>query len=212
MTWQHPMSKQWSCIDYAIMRECGRRMCSDFTVKRVGQCNTDHQFLRASVRMAWRDLMKRAGMNEGKRYDVSGLLSCKGSDDIALAGRCSNSTFEEVLERTTSAWPEEEPVEERWEVMCSASLESADELLGYEKSRQPDWFHESADELWPQLQQRNNAYDRWLASGKEEDLTRFKVARNEARKSIREAKNSWFREKAQKAEGVLLGGRRFGSA
>ena len=80
--------------------------------------------------------------------------------------------------------------------MRSSLIESADELLGYERSRQPDWFQESAHELRPQLQRRNNAYDRWLASGKEEDLTRFKVARNEARKSIREAKNSWFRAKA----------------
>ena len=47
-------------------------------------------------------------------------------------------------------------------------FESVDELLGYEKSGQPDWFQESADELRPQLQRRNNAYDRWLASGKEE--------------------------------------------
>ena len=30
------------------------------------------------------------------------------------------------------------------EVMRSALLESADELLGYEKIRQPDWFQESA--------------------------------------------------------------------
>ena len=155
--------------------------------------------------------MKRAGINEGKRYDVSGLLSCKGSDDIALASRCNNSTFEEVLERATYAWPEEGTVEERWEVMHSALLESADELLGYEKSRQPDWFQESADERRPQLLRRNNGYDRWLASGKEEDLMRFKVARNQAKKSIREAKNSWFRAKAQKAEGVRLGGRMCGS-
>ena len=51
-------------------------------------------------------------------------------------------------------------------------------------------------------------YDRWLASGKEEDMTRFKVARNEARKSIREAKNSWFRAKAQEAEGESFGGKK----
>ena len=84
-------------------------------------------------------------------------------------------------------------------MILSALLESADELLGYVKSRQPHWFHESADELRPQLLRRNNAYDRWLASGKEEDLMRFKVARNEAR-NIREVKNSWFRAKAQEAE------------
>ena len=52
MTWQHPKSKQWSCIDYVIMRECDRRMYSDVTVKRGAECNTDHQFLRASVKMA----------------------------------------------------------------------------------------------------------------------------------------------------------------
>ena len=77
-------------------------------------------------------------------------------------------------------------VEERWGVMCSALLESVDELLGYEKRRQPDWFQKSVDELRPQPQQSNNAYDRWLALGKQEDLTRFKVGRIEARKSIRE--------------------------
>ena len=34
--------------------------------------------------------------------------------------------------------PEEGTVEERWKVMHSALLESADELLGYEKNRQTD--------------------------------------------------------------------------
>ena len=41
-------------LDYVIMRECDRKMYSDVTVKRGAECNTDHQFLRASVRIAWR--------------------------------------------------------------------------------------------------------------------------------------------------------------
>ena len=41
--------------------------------------------------------------------------------------------IEKVQERTTR--PEEGTVEDRWEVMRSSLLESADELLGYEKSR-----------------------------------------------------------------------------
>ena len=65
------------------MRECDRRMCLDTTVKRDAEFNTDQQSLRASVRMAWRGLKKGAGMNEGKRYVVSGLVSCKGSDDMS---------------------------------------------------------------------------------------------------------------------------------
>ena len=82
------------------------------------RCNLDHQFLHASVRMAWRGLKKRAEMNEGKRYDVSGLVSCKGSDDT---GRPLQQQYiEEVLERATSAWPEEGTVKERWDVRRSS--------------------------------------------------------------------------------------------
>ena len=103
MTWQHSKSKQWSCIDYVIMREIDRRMCSDVTVKGGAECNTHHQFLRASVRMAWRGLKKRAGMNEGKRYDVSGLVSCKGSDDMSIGRLFQQKYIEEVLERASSA-------------------------------------------------------------------------------------------------------------
>ena len=121
---------------------------------------------------------------------MSGLVSCKGIDHMSSGRPLQQQYIEEVLERDTSAWLEEGTVEEKWEVMHSALLESVDELPGYEKSRQTDWFQESADELRHQLQWRNNAYDKWVASGKEEDLMRFKVARNEAWKSIREAKNS----------------------
>ena len=132
-TWQHPKSKQWSCIDYVIMRESDRRMCSDITVKSGAECNTDNQFLRASVRMACRGLKKSTGMNEEKRYDVSRLVSCKGGDDMTTGRPLQQEYIEEVLERATSAWPKEGTVEERWEVIHSALLESADELLGYAK-------------------------------------------------------------------------------
>ena len=88
------------------------------------ECNTAHQFLRTSVRMPWRGLKKRAGMNEGKRYDVSGLVSCKGSYNMSTGRPLQQGYIEEMLERATSAWQEEGTVEERWEVMCSALLES----------------------------------------------------------------------------------------
>ena len=59
-------------------------------------------------------------MNEDKRYDVSGLVSCKGSDDMSIGRSLQQQYIEEVLERDTSAWPEEGTEEERWEVMRSA--------------------------------------------------------------------------------------------
>lgn len=50
------------------------------------------------------------------------------------------------------------------------------------------------------LQQRNEAYRRWIGTGRNEDLTRFREVRNAARMAIREAKNRWFQEKAGEDE------------
>ena len=41
-TWQHPKSKRWHCIDFAIMRQGDKRQCLDVAVKRGAECNTDH--------------------------------------------------------------------------------------------------------------------------------------------------------------------------
>ena len=44
-TWQHPKSKHWHCIDFAIMRQQDRRQILDAAVKTGAECNTDHQLL-----------------------------------------------------------------------------------------------------------------------------------------------------------------------
>lgn len=44
--WQHPKSKKWHCIDFAIVRQRDRRRCLDTSVKRGAECHTDHQLLR----------------------------------------------------------------------------------------------------------------------------------------------------------------------
>ena len=65
------------------------------------------------------------------------------------------------------------------------------------RSYLPDWFQESMEELKPLLQQRNDAYNKWLAAKRKADSSRFKEAKNVARKAIRNAKNSWFQRKAE---------------
>ena len=90
-------------------------------------------------------------------------------------------------------------------MVCSALTETADDVLGKVKSYQSDWFQESMEELKPLLQQRNDAYKKWLATKRMVDLSRFKEARNVTRKAIRNAKNSWFQGKAEGAERERFG-------
>ena len=75
------------------------------------------------------------------------------------------------------------------------------------KRCQPDWFQESLDELRPALRNRNDAYTKWLATSKREDLVQFKEARSLARKAIKQAKNTWFQAKADEAQRQRFGGK-----
>ena len=78
-TWQHPKSKQWSCIDYVLTRQRDRRMCLDVAVKRGAECNTDHQFVCARIRMAGCNYRRKVSVSgKRNRYDVSKLARVRG--------------------------------------------------------------------------------------------------------------------------------------
>ena len=46
-TWQHPKSKQWSCIDFVVMKQRNRKLCMDVAARRGAMCNTDHHLVLA---------------------------------------------------------------------------------------------------------------------------------------------------------------------
>ena len=71
---------------------------------------------------------------------------------------------------------------------------------------QSDWFSDSNEELKPLMRLRNEAYSKWLGTGRQEDLSNFKEARCSARRAVRRAKNIWFQEKAEQIERERFGG------
>ena len=102
--------------------------------------------------------------------------------------------LKKVLERARETWCEDNGVDEKWLAIQSAT---AEDVLGRAGQSQPNWFRDAMQELKPLLNLRDVAYSRWLGTGKQEDLIRFKEARSEARRSARKAKNAWFQEKAE---------------
>ena len=71
-TWQHPKSKKWYCIDYAIIRHLYRRRCVDVLMVHEAECNTDHQsMLRMKLLVRMRRLFRRKHEGPGTRkFDV----------------------------------------------------------------------------------------------------------------------------------------------
>ena len=117
-----------------------------------------------------------------------------------------------LWERARAACPEEGMAEDKWMAVCIAITEAAHSQLGRVKGRQPDWFQESLDEFRLKLRNRNEAFTKWLATSKREDLVQFKEDRSVARKAIRQTKNTWFQAKADEAQRQHFGGKFCGSA
>ena len=84
-TWQHPKSKQWHCIDYAIMRKAHRRRCLDVTVMCGAQCNTDHMMLKAKLQIGKKTFRSGSKKDKAGKFDVS-----------KLQGRCTDERGRET--------------------------------------------------------------------------------------------------------------------
>ena len=203
-SWQHPRSRQWSSIDFVVMRQRDRRVCVDVAAKRGAVCNTDHHLVCAKFRLGGVRFVRRSASREkGRSFDVCKLAVNKDGVSEVRA-----QYLEKVLERARDACSEDDGVDELWSAIQSALVTTAEDVLGRAGRSQPDWFRDSLEELKPLLELRNAAYSRWLGSGRQEDLVSFRQARGCARRAVRKAKNTWFQEKAEEIERERFGGKK----
>ena len=133
-----------------------------------------------------------------KRWDVAKLHS-KGTDE-----RRMETTRERFLksigEKLMKEWDKATRVEGKWDILKSALSETAEEVLGHEHKKQPDWIRESEVDLKPLVAERNRLYALWLATGSERDRKRHAAARRVVRQAVRAAKDAWLQHKAAEAE------------
>ena len=176
-------------------------------VKRGAVCNTDHHLAMVKAKV-WRDRKRHRAVSGARvtrirRYDVGKFFSKEDEGQVIC-----DKYQEKVLELANEAWSEEDNVVGKWEAVRGALTSAAEDVLGTTTRRQPDWFQESQGQLKPLFKRRNDAYSRWLGSGKQANLTRFRKARGEARRAVRNGKNAWFLEKAKEVEREHLGGKK----
>ena len=114
-TWQHPKSKKWHCIDYAIMRQKDHARCIDAAVKRGAECNTDHQLLRIKVKVAGGRCFCKPHSKPPKKFDVSVLRdSTTNADDTNKARKLIQDRLNAA---TQAAWKADSTVKEKWSAL-----------------------------------------------------------------------------------------------
>ena len=57
-----------------MMKQRDRKLCVDVAVRRGAECNTDHQFLCAKIKLNWR-YSKPKTKQKGATFDVTRLVA-----------------------------------------------------------------------------------------------------------------------------------------
>ena len=200
-----PKSKQWHCIDYAIMRRAQSWKYLDVVLKRGAACNTDQL-----VKLKHGKKFYRQGSKDRlvKRFDVTKLCDHARMQEGTelLKGKFVSS----VLERLSRCWAEADSVQKKCKAMKNVMCEVGKSVLGQTRRRETDWFRESEDILRPLFEARSSSFTQWLSYEKERDRKKFVVTRRVARKAVREVKNKWFQAKVAKASASRNGSGLYG--
>ncbi len=184
-TWQHPGNKKWHCIDYVIMRQKQKRLCTDVSVVRSAECWTDHKLLKAKLQFQIQPTSPPKKTRA--RYAVSRLR------DAEIRAQFSKAVVDEV----NREWSADVGGERKWKQLESGMKKSAEMVLGWEKRRQPDWFLDSIDQLRGLIQKRNALFARWLKTRCDRDRQSYVNQRREVAREVKRAKNEWFQRKAR---------------
>ena len=134
-TWQHPKSKKWHCIDYAIDGVKDRQRCLDAGVKRGAECNTDHQLLRMKLRMFKLYNKTSPTPRPTTRFDVSKLAGPIVDENGEDTPR---GVFQDLASKLAQEqWTDDGTVNEKWTTICAALVGVAKATLGERKRNDP---------------------------------------------------------------------------
>ena len=89
---------------------------------------------------------------------------------------------------------------EKWKVLEGAMKKAAEEVLGRERRRQPDWFLESIGQLEELIIKCNTLFATWLRTRCQRDRQRYVNQWREVAWKVKRAKNNWSQQKAREVE------------
>jgi len=144
-TWTHPATGQPHLIDFVIMRQDQRVFCQNVRVVRGAAFWTDHNMVRANLRLEFTQPRKPRGPRAA-RFAVERLRVDQEAEKFQslLSEKCATSFQRDEL-----------PVEQEWADLKSDIASAASEILGRSNRRQPDWFVESQLALEPLLAEKS---------------------------------------------------------
>ena len=191
-TWMHPATKQFHMIDLVVMRAAQRMLCTDVRVMRGANCWTDHQLVRAKVRLS----VKHVGTAHNKDSPFAVHI---------LSDKVKEKAFCEEVSHLLQQQPHDPecPAEETWNTIKTCLIQASESTIGKKRKKQPDWFLENADRLAPLIATKNSAHQKFLKDSSFANKKEFRRCQRVVKAAVDAAKDEWVYNTAKEAEAAV---------
>lgn len=186
VTWTHPRSKQGHLIDYVIVRR--RDICdlSSVRVMRGATCWTDHNLVRAKLKLVIRKKLRPNNPPIPKRLNV-----------VKLKDPVISASLRDAF--TASA------LDGSWVEFKQKVYDVSADILGFKTRKQKDWFDENNVEIANLLDIKHVLHKKLLNSNlsdKERLTTQQSLRKHKSvlQKELRTMKNTWWSNMAAEVQ------------
>jgi len=197
-SWQHPRSKRYHLLDYALVRQADRHDITSTRVMRGANCSTDHFLVRTICNFYIQPVRRRTKPSAPKKINARAL-----TDDLV-----AQTMFQQALSAKldTLDLSEETSVNAQWQLLSTATHEVMTEHLKPPSRRNADWFDENSETIQTLLQERTAAKNDMLSSGLRSKTAKYKECKRKVQRSMRQMKDEWWNKKAEAVQDLAESG------
>lgn len=187
-TWMHPRSKHWHLIDYVIVRQTNISQVHITRVMRNSNaiCYSDHRLVITKMKLLLK-CHRRSEKIKTKRLDTQKLQSLEMRKIYAEAISNELRTFDN----------ENDDFVANWQTLTSSISIAASQTLGFKPGRHEDWFDDNDEVLTKAVRKHRLLLRRYHDN---QQVEQVKLGGAELRKRVREVKDKWWQDKAERME------------
>ena len=192
-TWMHPRSRHWHLLDYVLVRQHDRKDVLHTRVMPSAECYTDHRLVRCKLRLHFKPHQKRKDPPK-KKFQVF-LLHQPWTQESFQEG------LKAKLESSETTDTMDTPLDQLWNSLKSAILETSEEVLGYVRKTNKDWFDENNSEIQQLLSKKRSAHQAYLSNPTcREKKAAFRHSCSTLQRELRNLQNKWWIDLADTAQ------------
>ena len=148
-TWQHPRSKHWHLIDYAIVNQRNCKEVLHTRVMRGADCWTDHRLVKTTLRLTIRPPQRKQAPR--RKVNIQSLKCQETRTNLRsyIASHLGTESNAEETDETSDTGPTDE-----WNSLKDILLQAGENVLGYTKRKNQDWFDTNAHDIHALLKKK----------------------------------------------------------